>query len=77
MSPKMVELEGWKQIKPRRIVCCTRKDCAAAAICRHAVDHVERINCYNDRPEERTTDYGHPYVVCPECQPVEVKNNGS
>ena len=77
MSVKMVELEGLKQIKPRKIVCCSRKDCGATSFCTHAVEHFERVNCYNDRPGDRTTDYGHPYVVCPECQPVEVKNNGS
>jgi len=77
MSVKMVELEGWKQIQQRKIVYCARKDCAAVAICRHGINHVQRVNCYNDRPEERTTDYGHLYIVCPECQPAKVKNNGS
>ena len=59
------------------LVQCRLTTCLAYSFCSHAVAHIERKNCYNHEAEKRTTEYGRQYIVCPECQPVEVKNNGS
>ena len=52
-----------------KIVRCKRSECEAYSFCTHAIDHAERRNCYNGKPEERMTKVSH-HIVCPECEPV-------
>jgi hypothetical protein len=39
--------------------------------CSHSVPHAERVNCYNNHPEERTAKTTNPYIVCPACERVQ------
>ena len=51
------------------LVKCNKSSCRAYGFCSHAIPHVERENCYNDRPEERTSKNPHdPHIVCPICE---------
>ena len=50
------------------LVKCDKSSCGAQGFCGHATPHVERENCYNDRPDERMSkDLKHPRIVCPVC----------
>ena len=50
------------------LVKCNKSACGAQGFCGHATPHVERENCYNNRPDERTSkDLKYPRIVCPAC----------
>lgn len=51
------------------LVKCNQNSCLAHSFCSHAILHIERENCYNDRPEEQTSKNPHdPHIVCPACE---------
>ena len=53
------------------LVQCGTKECGAYGFCSHAKSHKERINCYNDKPEERVSKGSTSKIVCPKCQIIQ------
>ncbi len=51
------------------LVRCTELACRGRSFCRHAVEHVERENCYNQNPRGRMNEYTNK-IHCPACEVV-------